>query len=133
MFSKSTKRLSVFLSAALLSVFLTGISAKKAEALIPRYILIPLTIQATGYAVPRVYKRLTPQQRKQVDAIRDEAFTQIGNVFTKAQRSQVMQSLKTKEGRTKIIQSMKLTPQQKTRIQSIVKTSRQRINAIVGE
>lgn len=132
MFSKSTKRLSVFLSAAVLSVFLIGISAKKSEALIPRYILIPLTIQAAGYTLPRVYKRLTPQQRKKVDAIQDEAFRQIGNVLTRAQRSEVMQSLKTRQGRRKLIQSMKLTPGQKTRIQSIVKTSRQKINAIVG-
>lgn len=132
MFSKSTKRLSVFLSAAIISISLTGISAKKAEALIPKYILIPLTIQATGYALPRVYKKLTPQQRKKVDAIQDEAFRQIGNVLTRAQRSRVMQSLKTRQGRRQLLQSMKLTPQQKTRIQSIVKTSRQRINAIVG-
>ncbi|MEA5596165.1 hypothetical protein [Rivularia sp. UHCC 0363] len=132
MFSKSTKRFSVFLSAAIISISLTGVSAKKAEALIPRYILIPLTIQATGYALPRIYKKLTPQQRKEVDAIQSEAFTQISNVLTKVQRTQVMQSLKTPQGRKKILQSMKLTPKQKARIQSIVKTSRQKMNAIVG-
>ena len=130
MFSKSTKRLSLFLSAAAISVCLTGISAKKAEA-IPNYILVPLTIQATGYALPRVYKRLTPQERKQVDAIRDRAFTEIANVLSRAQRSQVMQSLKTPQGRKKLLQSMKLTPKQKSRIQSIVKRYRQRMNAIV--
>ncbi|MEM6404522.1 MAG: hypothetical protein AAF757_30580, partial [Cyanobacteria bacterium P01_D01_bin.116] len=103
---------------------------KKAEA-IPNYILVPLTIQATGYALPRVYKRLTPQERKQVDAIRDRAFTEIANVLSRAQRSQVMQSLKTPQGRKKLLQSMKLTPTQKSRIQSIVKRYRQRMNAIV--
>jgi hypothetical protein len=133
MFSKSTKRFSVFLSATIISISLTGITAKKAEALIPRYILVPLTIQATGYALPRVYKKLTPQQRKQVDAIQDEAFRQIGNVLTRAQRSEIMQSLKTRQGRRQLFQSMKLTPKQKVRIQSIVKTSRQRMKAIVGE
>lgn len=131
MFRKSTKRLSLFLSAATLSVFLTGITAKKAEA-VPNYILVPLTIQATGYALPRVYKRLTPQERKQVDAIQNEAFRQIANVLTKAQRSQIVQSLKTPQGRRKLLQSMRLTPKQKARIQSIVKKSRQRMNAIVG-
>ena len=132
MFSKSTKRLSVFLSATVISVFLTGIPAKKADALIPNYILVPLTIQAAGYALPRVYKRLTPQERKQVDAIRNQAFRQIGNVLTKAQRSQIIQSLKTRQGRRQLLQSMRLTPKQKARIQSIVKTYRQRMEAIVG-
>ena len=132
MFGKSTKRLSVFLSAALIAISLTGISAKKAEALIPRFILIPLTIQAAGYTIPRVYKRLTPQQKKKVDAVQDEAFRQVANVLTRAQQSDIMQSLKTRQGRTKLLQSMRLTPNQKARIQSIVKTSRQRINAIVG-
>ncbi len=132
MFSKSAKRLSVFFSAAMISISLTGISAKKAEAIIPRFILIPLTIQAAGYTLPRVYKRLTPQQKKKVDAVQDEAFTQITNVLTRAQRSDIMQSLKTRQGRTKLLRSMRLTPSQKSRIQSIVKTSRQRINAIVG-
>lgn len=132
MFSKSTKRLSVFLSAALISISLTGLSAKRAEALIPRFILIPLTIQAAGYTVPRVYKRLTPQQKKKVDAIQDEAFRQVTNVLTRAQRSDIMQSLKTRQGRRKLLQSMRLTPNQKARIKSIVQTSRQRINTIVG-
>ena len=132
MFSKSAKHLSVFLSAAIITISLTGISAKKAEALIPKFILIPLTIQAAGYSIPRVYKRLTPQQQKKVDAVQDEAFRQVANVLTRAQRSDIMQSLKTRQGRTKLLQSMKLTPNQKARIQSIVKTSRQRINAIVG-
>ncbi len=132
MFSKSAKRLSVFLSAAIISISLTGISAKKAEALIPRFILIPLTIQAAGYTIPRVYKRLSPQQKKKVDAVQDEAFRQVANVLTRAQKSEVMQSLKTRQGRIKLLQSMRLTPQQKARIKSIVQTSRQRINAIVG-
>ena len=132
MFSKSTKRLSVFFSAALISISLTGISAKRAEALIPRFILIPLTIQAAGYTVPRVYKRLTPQQQKKVDAVQNEAFRQVANVLTRAQRSDIAQSLKTRQGRIKLLQSMRLTPNQKARIQSIVKISRQRINAIVG-
>ncbi|MGB3639848.1 MAG: hypothetical protein WBA39_20070 [Rivularia sp. (in: cyanobacteria)] len=132
MFSKSAKRLSVFLSAAMISISLTGISAKKAEALIPKFILIPLTIQAAGYSIPRVYKRLTPQQQKKVDAVQDEAFRQVANVLTRAQRSDIMQSLKTRQGRTKLLRSMRLTPNQKARIQSIVKTSRQKINTIVG-
>jgi hypothetical protein len=132
MFSKSAKRLSVFLSAAIISISLTGISAKKAEALIPRFILIPLTIQAAGYTIPRVYKRLSPQQKKKVDAVQDEAFRQVANVLTRAQKSEVMQSLKTRQGRIKLLQSIRLTPQQKARIKSIVQTSRQRINAIVG-
>ena len=54
MFSKSAKRLSVFFSAAIISISLTGITAKRAEA-IPNFILVPLTIQAAGYALPRVY------------------------------------------------------------------------------
>ncbi len=131
MFSKTTQRFSLFLTATVLSVFLNGISAKKAEA-IPKFILVPLTIQATGYAIPRIYKRLTPQQQKKVDAIQDEAFRQITNVLTRAQRSEIVQSLKTRQGRRKLIQSMKLTPKQKARIQSIVKTSRQKMNAIAG-
>ncbi len=132
MFSKSTKRLSVFFTASVLSIFLTGISTKKAEA-IPNYILVPLTIQATGYALPRVYKRLTPQERKQVDAIRNRAFQEIANVLSRAQRSQVIQSLKTRQGRRQLLQSMRLTPKQKARIQSIIKTYRQRMNAIVSD
>ncbi len=132
MFSKSAKRLSVFFSAAIISISLTGISAKKAEAIIPRFILIPLTIQAAGYTIPRVYKRLTPQQKKKVDAVQDEAFRQVANVLTRAQHSDITQSLKTRQGRMKLLRSMRLTPSQKARIQSIVKTSRQRINAIVG-
>lgn len=132
MFRKSTKRFSVFLSAATISISLIGISAKKAEA-IPNYIVVPLTIQATGYALPRVYKRLTPQQRKKVDAIQDEAFRQIAKVLTRAQRSEIMQSLKTRQGRKQLFQSMKLTPKQKARIQSIVKASRRRMKAIAGE
>jgi len=130
MFSKSVKRLSVFFSAAIISISLTGISAKKAEA-IPNFILVPLTIQAAGYAIPRVYKKLTPQQQRRVDAVQDEAFRQVASVLTRAQRSNVMQSLKTRQGRRQLVQSMRLTPQQKSRIRSIVKTSRQRINAIV--
>ena len=130
MFSKSAKRLSVFFSAAIISISLTGITAKRAEA-IPNFILVPLTIQAAGYALPRVYKKLTPQQQRRVDAVQDEAFRQVANVLTKAQRSDIMQSLKTRQGRRKLVQSMKLTPNQKARIRSIVKTSRQRINAIV--
>ncbi|MEO1432342.1 MAG: hypothetical protein AAFV71_25400 [Cyanobacteria bacterium J06633_8] len=131
MFSKSAKRLSVFFSAAILSLSLTGISAKRAEALIPRFILIPLTIQAAGYTLPRVYKRLTPQQQKKVDAVQEEAFRQIANVLTRAQRSDIMQSLKTPQGRTKLLRSLRMTPKQKARIRAIVKTSRQRINAII--
>ena len=131
MFSKSTKRVSGFFSAAILSVFLTGINIRKAEA-IPNYILVPLTIQATGYALPRVYKRLTPQEQKQVDAIQNEALRQITNVLTTAQRSQIMQSLKTAQGRRQLLEAMKLTPKQKARIQSIVKKSHQRMNAIIG-
>ncbi|AFY54681.1 hypothetical protein Riv7116_2151 [Rivularia sp. PCC 7116] len=131
MFSKSAKRLSVFFSAAIISISLTGISAKRAEALIPRFILIPLTIQAAGYTLPRVYKRLTPQQKKKVDAVQDEAFRQIANVLTRAQRSDIMQSMKTRQGRTQLLRSMRMTPKQKARIRSIVKTSRQRINAII--
>ncbi|MBV6624187.1 MAG: hypothetical protein KI793_14815 [Rivularia sp. (in: Bacteria)] len=131
MFSKSAKRLSVFFSAAIISISLTGISAKRAEALIPRFILIPLTIQAAGYTVPRVYKRLTPQQKKKVDAVQDEAFRQIANVLTRAQRSDIMQSLKTRQGRVQLLRSLRMTPKQKARIRAIVKTSRQRINAII--
>ncbi|MGB3655705.1 MAG: hypothetical protein WBA41_31465, partial [Rivularia sp. (in: cyanobacteria)] len=73
-----------------------------------------------------------PQQQKKVDAIQYEAFRQITNVLTRAQRSEIMQSLKTRQGRRKLIQSMRLSPKQKARIQSIVKTSRQRMNAIAG-
>ena len=130
MFNKSAKRLSVFLSAAIISISLTGISAKRAEA-IPNFILVSLTIQAAGYALPRVYKKLTPQQKRRVDAVQDEAFRQIANVFTRAQRSQIAQSLKTRQGRTQLLKSFRITPKQKARIRSIVKTSRQRINAII--
>ncbi len=132
MVSKSMKRLSVFFSAAIISISLTGISARKAEALIPRYILVPLTIQAAGYTLPRVYKRLTPRQRKQVDAIQNEAFRQIEKVVVRGLRSETVKSLQTSQGRRKLLQSMKLTPSQKARIKSIVKTSRQRINSIIG-
>ena len=130
MFSKSAKRLSVFFSAAIISISLTGITAKRAEA-IPNFILVPLTIQAAGYALPRVYKILTPQQQRRVDAVQDEAFRQVATVLTTAQRSNVMQSFKTRKGRTQLLQSLRLTSAQKARIRSIVKKSRQRINAIV--
>ena len=130
MFSKSAKRLSVFFSAAIISISLTGINAKRAEA-IPNFILVPLTIQAAGYALPRVYKKLTPQQQRRVDAVQDEAFRQVATVLTTAQRSNVMQSFKTRKGRTQLLQSLRLTSAQKARIRSIVKKSRQRINAIV--
>ncbi|MEM7714263.1 MAG: hypothetical protein AAF349_11935 [Cyanobacteria bacterium P01_A01_bin.68] len=130
MFSKSAKRLSVFFSAAIISISLTGITAKRAEA-IPNFILVPLTIQAAGYALPRVYKKLTPQQQRRVDAVQDEAFRQVATVLTTAQRSNVMQSFKTRKGRTQLLQSLRLTSAQKARIRSIVKKSRQRINAIV--
>ncbi|BAY84796.1 hypothetical protein NIES267_42930 [Calothrix parasitica NIES-267] len=130
MFSKSAKRLSVFFSAAIISISLTGITAKRAEA-IPNFILVPLTIQAAGYAIPRVYKKLTPQQQRKVDAVQNEAFRQVATVLTTAQRSNVMQSFKTRQGRTQLLQSLRLTPAQKARIRSIVEKSRQRINAIV--
>ncbi|MDY6898918.1 MAG: hypothetical protein SWZ49_12695 [Cyanobacteriota bacterium] len=130
MFTKSAKRLSVFFSAAIISISLTGITAKKAEA-IPNFILVPLTIQAAGYALPRVYKKLTPQQQRRVDAVQDEAFRQVATVLTRAQRSNVMQSFKTRQGRTQLLQSLRLTSGQKARIRSIIRTSRQRINAIV--
>ena len=130
MFSKSAKRLSVFFSAAIISISLTGITAKRAEA-IPNFILVPLPIQAAGYALPRVYKKLTPQQQRRVDAVQDEAFRQVATVLTTAQRSSVMQSFKTRKGRTQLLQSLRLTSAQKARIRSIVKKSRQRINAIV--
>ncbi|MEO1187403.1 MAG: hypothetical protein AAFX46_23275, partial [Cyanobacteria bacterium J06636_27] len=119
MFSKSAKRLSVFFSAAIISISLTGITAKRAEA-IPKFILVPLTIQAAGYAVPRVYKKLTPQQQRRVDAVQDEAFRQVANVLTRTQRSSIMQSLKTRQGRTKLFKSFRLTSGQKARIRSIV-------------
>ena len=130
MFSKSAKRLSVFFSAAIISISLTGITAKRAEA-IPNFILVPLTIQAAGYALPRVYKKLTPQQQRRVDAVQDEACRQVATVISTAQRSNVMQSFKTRKGRTQLLQSLRLTSAQKARIRSIVKKSRQRINAIV--
>lgn len=130
MFTKSAKRLSVFFSAAIISISLTGITAKRAEA-IPNFILVPLTIQAAGYAVPRVYKKLTPQQQRRVDAVQDEAFRQVATVLTRAQRSNVMQSFKTRQGRTQLLNSLRLTSGQKARIRSIIKTARQRINAIV--
>ena len=131
MFSKSNKRLSVFLSATVLSVFLSGIHGRKAEAFLPNYILVPLTIQAAGYTLPRAYKQLTPQERKQVDAVRNRAFREIASVLTQAQRSQIMKSLKTPQGRRELLKSMRFTPQQKARIKTIVNRYRQRMNAII--
>jgi YesN/AraC family two-component response regulator len=128
-----TKRLSVFFTASVLAAILSGIPSAAMARPIPSYILLPLTIQALGYALPRIEKRLTPQQRQKVQALREETFQQVEAVLTQVQRSKIVQGLRSRQNVNTVISSLKLTPKQKARIQSIIQTSRQKINTILSE
>ncbi|MEC4812142.1 MAG: hypothetical protein SAK29_02500 [Scytonema sp. PMC 1069.18] len=128
-----TKRLSVFFTASVLAVILSGIPSTAMARPIPSYILIPLTIQALGYALPRIEKRLTPQQRQKVQALREEAFQQVEAVLTQVQRSKIVQGMRSRQNFKTMVSSLKLTPKQKARIQSIIQASRQKINAVLSE
>ncbi len=131
--NKYTKRLSVVLTAFVLTVTLSGIPSAAVARPIPSYILVPIAIQAVGYALPRIEKRLTPQQRQKIQALREETFKQVEAVLTQVQRSKIVQGLRSRQNLNAVVKSLKLTPKQKARIQSIIQVSRQKINAILSE
>ncbi len=133
MVNKSTKRFSVFCTSVVLSIFLSGIPKAVEAGPIPAYILVPVTIHALGYALPRINKKLTPQQRQQLQDLRSETYKQVEAVLTKAQRSRIVQGMRSRQNISKLVKSLQLTPQQKARIQSIVKTSRQKIQVLLSE
>lgn len=133
MCNKYTKRLSALFSSCVLTVFLSGMPSAVQARPIPSYILVPLTLQVLGYALPRIEKKLTPQQRQKIEFLKQETFQQIESVLTRVQRSKIIQSLRTRQKINTIVQSLKLTPTQKARIQSIIQASRQKINAILSD
>ncbi len=132
---KYTKRLSAFFSTVVIAVTLSG-TPQVAQAGIPSAILMPIIAQAIGYALPRIVEReikqLTPQERQELYAIRNDALRQLEGVLTQAQRSKIVQSLNSRQKIFTAIKSIRLTPQQRARIQSIVKNSRQRMEAILS-
>jgi hypothetical protein len=132
---KYTKRLSAFLSTVIITVTLSG-TPQVAQAGIPSAILMPIIAQAIGYALPRIVEReikqLSPQERQELYAIRNDALRQLEGVLTQAQRSKIVQSLNSRQKIFTAIKSIRLTPQQRARIQSIVKNSRQRMEAILS-
>jgi hypothetical protein len=132
---KYTKRLSAFFSSVVIAVTLSG-TPQVAQAGLPSAILMPIIAQAIGYALPRIVEReikqLTPQERQELFAVRDDALRQLEGVLTQAQRSKLVQSLNSRQKIVTAIKSIKLTPQQRARIQSIVKNSRQRMEAILS-
>ncbi|GAB1538393.1 hypothetical protein NUACC21_10530 [Scytonema sp. NUACC21] len=130
---KYTKRVSVFFTSFVLIALLSGIPSAAFARPLPSYILVPLTIQALGYALPRIEKRLTPQQRQRIEGLKAEAFQEVEAVFTQVQRSKMVQGLRSRQNISQVIQSVRLTPKQKARIQSIIQASRQKINAILSE
>jgi hypothetical protein len=132
---KYTKRLSAFLSTVIITVTLSG-TPQVAQAGIPSAILMPIIAQAIGYALPRIVEReikqLSPQERQELYAIRNDALRQLEGVLTQAQRSKIVQSLNSRQKIFTAIKSIRLTPQQRARIQSIIKSSRQRMEAILS-
>ncbi|KAF3890351.1 MULTISPECIES: hypothetical protein [Nostocales] len=130
---KYTNRLSVFFTSFVLITVLSGIPSAALARPLPSYILVPLTIQALGYALPRIEKRLTPQQRQKIQALKEEAYQEVEAVFTQVQQSKMVQGLRSRQNFTQLMQSVKLTPTQRARIQTIVQASRRKINAILSE
>jgi Spy/CpxP family protein refolding chaperone len=130
---KCTKRLSIFFTSCILTTILSGIPSVANARPLPSYILVPLTIQALGYALPRIEKRLTPQQRQKIQALKEEAYQEVEAVFTQVQHSKMVRGLRSRQNFRQLMQSVKLTPKQRARIQAIVQASRRKINAILSE
>jgi hypothetical protein len=131
---KYTKRLSVFFSSIVIAGFLSGIPSPAEARVIPAYILIPVTIHAVGYALPRINERLTLQQRQKIQVIQEETLKGIEGVLTDVQRSRIVQNLRSRQriDIAAIVRTLRLTPAQKARIQSIAQASRERMNAIIS-
>ncbi|KYC43258.1 hypothetical protein WA1_14290 [Scytonema hofmannii PCC 7110] len=130
---KYTKRLSVFFTSFVLITILSGIPSTAIARPLPSYILVPLTIHALGYALPRIEKKLTPQQRQKVQALKEAAYQEVEAVFTQVQHSKMVQGLRSRQNIPQVMQSLKLTPTQRARIQAIIQASRRKINAILAE